>query len=92
MILEVDQSIKIEQTNTDTVLALANGETLVLVVPAAVKRECLMLLRRRGYQSLAITLKVFSKDSPAHKRASQVGQGERAPDLVLTTGRLLKML
>lgn len=60
MILEVDQSIKIEQTNADTVLALSNDETFAVRVPADVKRECLAVLRRRGERRKAITLKVFS--------------------------------
>ena len=60
MIIEVDQSIKIEDTSGHTVLALADGETFAVIVPAAVKRECLELLRRQGSQARVNVVRVFS--------------------------------
>jgi len=60
MILQVDQSVKIEDTSGHTVLALSNDESYAVIVPAAVKRECLELLREQGGQARAIVLKVFS--------------------------------
>lgn len=60
MIIQVDQSIKIEQTNADSVLALSNDESYTVLIPAKVKRECLTILRKRGHQDKTITLKVFS--------------------------------
>jgi len=43
MIPQVDQSIKIENTSQDTVLALANDINSSVIVPASVKRICLLL-------------------------------------------------
>jgi hypothetical protein len=36
MALEVDQSIKVEQTSEDTTLALSNDEQFAIVIPAHV--------------------------------------------------------
>lgn len=60
MILQVDQSIKIEDTAGPTILALSNDEAFAVIVPAVVKRECLDLLRRQGGQAKAVVLRVFS--------------------------------
>ena len=53
MIVEVDQSIEIELTSEDSVLALASINTRPQVrraplVPAAAKRKCLETLKRQG--------------------------------------------
>jgi hypothetical protein len=45
MHVEVDQSGKIEDTATDTVLAFSNGKSYAICIPAQVKRECLLTLR-----------------------------------------------
>jgi hypothetical protein len=47
MRIEVDQSGKIENTRVDTVLTFADGESRAILVPAAVKRACLMALRKQ---------------------------------------------
>lgn len=39
MIVEVDQSIKIEQTHKDTVIGIANGRRIAVVIPRKVKRR-----------------------------------------------------
>lgn len=41
MEIEVDQSVKIEDTAGDTVLAFSNDVQRAIVIPAAVKREAL---------------------------------------------------
>lgn len=43
--VEVDQSGKIEQTNTDTVLAFANGISYSIRIPARIKRSAFAYLR-----------------------------------------------
>jgi hypothetical protein len=45
MPIQVDQSGKIEDTATDTVLAYANGRTFSILIPAREKRRCLHFLR-----------------------------------------------
>ena len=44
--IEIDQSGKIESTNADTVIATSGGDSLL--IPAAIKRECLLEMRRQG--------------------------------------------
>ena len=44
---EVDQSGKIEDTEVDTILALANGLSWTIRIPASVKRAGLAFLRQR---------------------------------------------
>jgi hypothetical protein len=60
MIAQVDQSIKIENTSQDTVLALANDISSSVLVPASVKRICLQELRERGIQGNPAVLRVFA--------------------------------
>ena len=43
--IEVDQSIKVEQTQQDTVLAFSDGIQRVILIPAEVKRACQQELR-----------------------------------------------
>lgn len=47
MRIKVDQSGKVENTQTDTVLAFSNGRRYSIVVPAALKREW---FRRKGWE------------------------------------------
>jgi hypothetical protein len=44
---EVDQSIKMNDLARDTVLAIADGITYAIVIPAAVKRAVMQRLRAR---------------------------------------------
>jgi hypothetical protein len=60
VIPEVDQSVKIENTSADTVLALSNDVSHAILVPAAVKRRCLHILRERDWRGTVIVVKVFS--------------------------------
>ena len=60
MEIEVDQSVKIEDTAGDTVLAFSNDVRSAIVIPAAVKREALAYLRKRGKSRKAAVLMVFA--------------------------------
>ena len=60
MIPQVDQSIKIENTSQDTVLALANDISFTVLIPANVKRICLQTLREQGVQGNPAVLRVFT--------------------------------
>jgi hypothetical protein len=60
MILYVDQSIKIENTRTGTVIALSNDSAHTVLIPAAVKRRCQERLRQHGYKGNTIALMLFS--------------------------------
>jgi hypothetical protein len=59
-IVQVDQSGKVEDTKEDTVLALSNGITYTILIPAIVKRECLTTLRRIGYSGQTLYNLLFS--------------------------------
>lgn len=59
MIVEVDQSIKVEQTNRDTVIAFSNSERFALLIPAAVKRQASQYLQRQGKTNRQIYLYLF---------------------------------
>ena len=58
--IQVDQSVKIEDTAHDSVLALANDVSWAVLLPAAAKRRCLQVLRRYGEQDRTIVLRVFA--------------------------------
>lgn len=60
-IVEVDQSGKIEDTATSTVLAFANGKSYAVLIPAAVKRTCLHALRQRGRTGKSLYRRLFTK-------------------------------
>lgn len=48
MSLQIDQSNKIEKTNKDTALALANDIVCSILIPGKVKRKLQELFRKRG--------------------------------------------
>jgi len=60
MVLKVDQSIKVEQTSQDTVLALSNDKQFAIVIPAYVKREALAHLRQKRWYGQRATLACFA--------------------------------
>ena len=59
MHIEVDQSGKVEDTATDTVIAFSNEEKRAILIPAAVKRSCLQELRRDGKTGKSIYRRMF---------------------------------
>ncbi len=59
MHIEVDQSGRIEQTNTDTILALSNRMQRAVRIPAKVKREAIQILREEGVAPETYYLKIF---------------------------------
>ena len=63
MHVEVDQSGKIEDTATDTVLAFSNEADFAILIPAKVKRVCLRRLRNRGKAGKSIYWLVFALGS-----------------------------
>lgn len=57
--VEVDQSIKIEQTQDDTVIAFSDGIQRAILIPATVKRACQQKLQGRGVKPGMIALRMF---------------------------------
>ena len=58
--VEVDQSIKMEQTQGDTVLAFSDGIERTILIPAKVKRAWQRELRARGVKPGMIVLRMFA--------------------------------
>lgn len=46
MKIEIDQSGKIEQTNLDTIIGLANDRKVVVFLPKGEKRKIMLLFRK----------------------------------------------
>ena len=59
-VVEVDQSGRIEFTKEDTVLAFANGMKYSMLIPATVKRDCVLTLRRLGLSGPNFYLQLFA--------------------------------
>jgi hypothetical protein len=59
-VVEVDQSGRIEFTKEDTVLAFANGMKYSILIPATVKRDCVLTLRRLGFAGPNFYLQLFA--------------------------------
>ena len=57
---EVDQSIKVNDLARDSVLAIANGISFAIVIPASVKRALMEHLREKGKSRTAIAVFSFS--------------------------------
>jgi len=58
--VEVDQSVKIEQTQGGTVLAFSDDVERAILVTAEVKRVCQQELRARGVKPGMIALRMFA--------------------------------
>ena len=58
--VEVDQSVKIEQTQGDTVLAFSDDIEWAILVTAEVKRACQQELRAKGVKPGMIALRMFA--------------------------------
>jgi hypothetical protein len=68
MHIEVDQSIRIDNTQKDTVLAFSNEISGAVRIPARVKRTCLKILRGRGTTKIyprifAVALLILLKEN-----------------------------
>ena len=67
MRIEIDQSIKVEQTGKDTVLGVANDISCAVVLPGKVKRKLQEEFRRSGRPRLFInrlyTLRSWRRDT-----------------------------
>ncbi len=59
-VVDVDQSGKVGFTGEDTVLAFANGMQFSILIPATVLRECLRVLRARGYSGTTLYTQLFA--------------------------------
>lgn len=60
MHIEVDQSVKIEQTFGDTVLAYSDAKQFAILIPAQVKRKALVHLRGRDWFGKRAVLPCFA--------------------------------
>lgn len=60
MRIEVDQSGKIEDTRTDTVIAFSNNMSGAVLIPAAVKRACIRTLREHDWRRQTFVFKIFA--------------------------------
>lgn len=60
MRIEVDQSGKVEDTATGTVIAFSNEKKYSILIPSTVKRECLEELRQRGRTGKSIYRRMFT--------------------------------
>lgn len=60
MKVEIDQSGKIGDTKVSTVLAFSNEEDFAILIPATVKRKCLLALRERGKDADSLYIQLFS--------------------------------
>jgi hypothetical protein len=58
-VVEVDQSVKVEQTHGDTAIAFSDDIQRVVLIPATVKRVCQQELRKRGVKPGMIALRIF---------------------------------
>ncbi len=58
--IEVDQSIKVEQTHQHTTLAFSDGIKYVILIPAEIKQTCQRELRKKGVKSDMIMLRMFA--------------------------------
>lgn len=56
----VDQSIKISDTQSPTVLALSNDIQRAILIPASVKRECIRALRGRWPTNTTLYMRLFA--------------------------------
>jgi hypothetical protein len=59
MHIKVDQSGKVEDTATDTVIAFSNEKKRAVLIPTTVKRNCLQELRREGKTGKSIYRRMF---------------------------------
>lgn len=57
--VEVDQSGKVEETTTDTVLAYSNGITFTLLITKEVKRNYIKAFRAHGFSGKEFYLRLF---------------------------------
>ncbi len=58
--VEVDQSGRIEFTKHDTVLAFSDGISYSILIPRAVKRNCINDLRRQGLSGATFYTRLFA--------------------------------
>lgn len=59
-VVELDQSIRFDDTSDDTILAYANGDHRSVLIPASVKRECLRILRGQGRSTRTLYIQLFA--------------------------------
>jgi hypothetical protein len=60
MPIEVDQSVKIEETQKDTILAFSDGQSFSVMIPARAKREAFACLVARKKKRKSAYLMIFS--------------------------------
>ncbi len=60
MHIEIDQSGRFEATKDDTVIAFSNGTSFSVLIPAQVKRYCILTLREAGISGPTFYLQLFT--------------------------------
>ncbi|GMU26267.1 MAG: hypothetical protein AMXMBFR16_11720 [Candidatus Uhrbacteria bacterium] len=58
--IEIDQSVKVEQTGQATALSFSDGVHGIVLLPAEVKRACQQELRRQGVKPGMIAIRLFA--------------------------------
>ncbi len=67
MQIEIDQSIKIEQTNRDTIIAFSNSKSKTLLISAKIKKELKKIFRQQDksrvfvYKTFAVLIYILIK-------------------------------
>lgn len=60
MHIEIDQSGKFERTDIDTVISYSNGKTYSVLIPARIKRTCVLKLRNSGIVGNRLYIQLFA--------------------------------
>ncbi len=58
--IEIDQSVKIEQTAQNTILAMANSMRYTILIPANVKRKLIAVQRKQGKSRNTARYRLFA--------------------------------
>ncbi len=91
---EIDQSGKVENTEKDTIVAIANGEKKAVRIPAKTKRQIQHLMRQNGFGSHFVLVVfsyllsiIFTEIKPSNQRVvidiEYPGHSDKISNLIL---------